>query len=107
MTATVIVHVGCVPRAAQAPLQPTNELSAPTAAVSVTTCPTLKVCTHVAPQLMPAGALEVTVPAPSPSRSTEITRGVAEKVALTCRSWVIATVQEPVPAHAPAQPTKK
>jgi hypothetical protein len=50
----------------QAPLQPVNVLPAAGVAVSVTDVPELYVALHVAPQLIPAGAL-VTVPVPDPA----------------------------------------
>jgi hypothetical protein len=48
-----------------APLQPLNVDPAACVAVSVTTVPDVKAAEHVAPQLMPEGAL-VIVPAPVP-----------------------------------------
>src|SRR6476619_201094 len=98
-----MVQVGCVPRAAQTPLQPANELSAPTAAVRVTLVLTGKLTAQAVPQLMPAGLL-VTVPRPSPMSATEISRGIAAKLALTSRSAVRVTVHDPVPLQAPPQP---
>jgi hypothetical protein len=51
------------------PVQPVNVAPAEGVAVSVTALPLLNVAEHVAPQLMPAGAL-VTVPEPAPERLT-------------------------------------
>jgi hypothetical protein len=63
---SVMVHA---PVPVHAPLQPVNIAPAPGVAVRATTVPLLNVAKHVAPQLMPAGAL-VMVPDPAPARLT-------------------------------------
>jgi hypothetical protein len=50
----------------QAPLQPVKVEPVPGAAVSVTAVPLVNEAAQVAPQEMPAGALD-TVPAPAPA----------------------------------------
>jgi hypothetical protein len=57
---------------------------------------------------MPAG-LEVTVPDPVPALLTvrlRVSVAVVLNVAVTLRAWLMATVQPPVPLHAPLQPAK-
>ena len=58
-----------VPVPEHAPIHPAKIEFAPGLAVSVTDVPTVKLALHVAPQLMPAGAL-VTVPVPAPESVT-------------------------------------
>ena len=64
---------------------------------------TAKLCMQSLPQLMPARSAGDGAEAVADS-ATEISRGIAEKFALTSTSGVIVTVQEPVPLHAPPQP---
>ena len=64
---TVTTHV---PVPEQAPLQPAKKEPAAGVAVSVRAVPGATVCEHVAPQLMPVGAL-VTVPVPEPVLLTD------------------------------------
>jgi hypothetical protein len=63
------------------------------------------VALHVDPQLIPAGLL-LTPPAPVPARLTETVLGFAVNVAVTATAVFPATVQGPVPVHAPLQPVK-
>jgi len=84
------------------PLHPVNV--DPEAAVAVrTTGPSAKFALHVAPQLIPAGAL-VTVPAPVPAKVTVTGYVVRAKVAVTACACVMLTEHVPVPEHAPLQP---
>src|SRR5262245_15021462 len=83
------------------PDQPVNVAPAAGVAVSVTAVPLLKVAEHVAPQLMPAGAL-VTVP--DPAGMTVSAKDCTAKVAVTELAAFIVTVHVPVPVHAPLQP---
>ena len=53
---------------------------------------------HVAPQLIPAGAL-VTVPLPAPLLLTVSPYTGRENVAVTAAGPVIDTAHEPVPEH--------
>lgn len=95
------------PAPLQAPPQPTKVEPESGIAWRVTMLPLVKLAPHVVPQLMPAG-LEATIPVPLPFFVTpsEYVLGVATvaKVAATLRAAVIATVQLPVPVHAPLQP---
>jgi hypothetical protein len=87
------------PAPEQAPLHPPNTEPAAGVAARLTTVPELKDAEHVAPQLMPAGAL-VTVPLPVPDRvRVKVKRGT--KLAATEVFAFINTVQVPVPVHAP------
>ena len=87
------------------PLQPVNTEPPAAAAVKVTLLPCVKFALHVAPQLIPAGAL-VTVPDPDPVFDTVIAKvGGGVKVAVTATGAVpIVKVQVPVPEHTPLQP---
>jgi hypothetical protein len=98
---TVTVHA---PVPGQALLQLAKTEPAAGAAVRVTAVPGVTDCEHVAPQLMPAGLLLVTVPVPVPFFVTVKVTGVAVKVAVTEAAAVTAHV--PVPEHAPLQPAK-
>jgi hypothetical protein len=90
-----------------APFQPANVEPVFGAALSVTVVPLARFAVHALPQLMPAGD-EVTVPVPAPILVilSEKVAAVLLKVAVTERAAVIATVQTPVPVHAPLQPPK-
>jgi hypothetical protein len=96
----VTVHVE-VP--AQAPDQPLKADRGVAAAVSVSTVPYLKVCAQAEPQLIPAGS-ELTAPTPFPALAS-VSVLSASNLAVTARSEPIDTVQVPVPAQAPDQPT--
>src|SRR3990172_2274215 len=96
----VTAQVGSAPE--QGPPQARRDEPAPGAAVSVTEVPQEKSASHVAPHVMPPGAL-VTVPLPL--FVTVSLTGRAEKVAVTDRWVVIETLQPPVPLHAPLQPS--
>ena len=78
LTVTVQVPVPVQPL----PLQPENVEPAAGVAVSVTAVPVANVAEHVAPQLMPAGAL-VTVPLPVPALVIVSVSGWRAKVAVT------------------------
>src|SRR5207253_642564 len=83
------------------PLQPVKVEPAAGVAVSVTAVPLAKLAVHVAPQVIPAGAL-VTVPLPVPAGVT-----VRVKVAVTDVAAETVTVHAPVPVHPPPlQPLK-
>src|SRR5216117_4037851 len=87
------------------PFQPLKVEPAAGAAVSVTAVPLAKLAVHVAPQLIPAGAL-VTVPLPAPASETVSTRA-GVKVAVTVVAAEIVTTHDPVPEHPPPlQPPK-
>jgi hypothetical protein len=103
--AAVIVTVhGPVPEHPP-PVQPVNVAPAAGVAVSVMAVPLVSDIEHVAPQLMPAGAL-VTVPDPAPARLTVRAKDCRAKVAVTELAAFIVTVHVPVPVHAPLQPVK-
>jgi hypothetical protein len=88
------------------PVQPAKTDPADGVAVMVTDVPESNAAEHVAPQLMPAGAL-VAEPDPAPARVTERLNwgvGGGPKFATTARFAFRVTVQEPVPAQAPLQP---
>jgi hypothetical protein len=75
-------------------------------AVRTTTAPLVKLAEHVAPQLIPAGAL-VTVPVPVPALVTASVKlvTVALNVAVTVSAALIVTEHVPVPVHpAPLHP---
>jgi len=82
------------------PDQPVKSESLAAAAVRVTEAPELNANTHVAPQLIPAGA-EVTVPEPPPARFTVSANVEGTNVAVTVRAALIVTVQVPVPEQPP------
>jgi hypothetical protein len=90
-----------------APLQPANLDPAAGVAVKVTIVPSVNDAAHVAPQLIPAGAL-VTEPEPEPAFETvSVRRTTVLKVAVTDRAELIVTSHVPVPEHpAPLQPAK-
>jgi hypothetical protein len=77
-----------------APLHPANVDPLAAAAVSITTCPLVKLAKHVVPQLIPAGLL-VTVPVPVPALVTvRVSLLPVLKVAVTVTSDVaIGTTQ--------------
>src|SRR6185436_12493922 len=96
-----------VPAPEQAPPQPAKKEPAAGVAVRVRTEPGVTDCEHVAPQLMPAGAL-VTVPVPDPFLATEsVTGPVRLNVAVTDVAAFTVTAHVPVPEQAPPQPAKK
>ena len=117
LRAAVMARVQVVAVPVQAPLQPVKAEPAAGVAVSVTFVPLLKLAEQLAAetpaavgvaQLMPAG-LDDTVPAPVVVPRLEVTVrvwGASVKVAVTLRAALIATVQLPVPVHAPPQPEK-
>ena len=82
------------------PLQPVKVEPAAGVAVRVTTVPVVKEVEHVAPHVMPAGAL-VTVPLPAPAFVTVSAKDDCMKVAVTEVAALIVTVQVPVPEHPP------
>jgi len=96
-----------VPVPEQAPPQPAKKEPAAGVAVRVRAVPGVTVCEHVAPQLMPAGAL-VIVPVPVPFLATEsVTGPVRLNVAVTDVAAFTVTAHVPVPEQAPPQPAKK
>jgi hypothetical protein len=95
----------------QAPVHPVKVELELGVAVSATDVPVAKLALHVAPQLMPAGAL-VTVPIPAPESvtvsSTVAGGGGAEalNVAVTDVGAASNSVHAPVPEQAPVHPVK-
>src|SRR5262247_4677060 len=87
------------------PLQPVKLEPAAGAAVSVTAVPLANEAEHVAPHVMPAGAL-VMVPLPAPLLLTVSAMPCTAKVAVTDCAALIVTLQVPVPVQAPLQPVK-
>jgi hypothetical protein len=88
------------------PLHPVKVEPAAGVAVRVTTVPVVKGAEHVAPHVMPAGALE-TVPDPEPLLLTVSVNDWSAKVAVTLRAALIVTVQLlAVPEQPPLQPVK-
>ena len=87
--------------------QPVNVEPVAGAAVNVTCVPLANGAAHVAPQLIPAGAL-VTVPVPVPALVTVKVKFVAVgvNVAVTVVAAVSVTMQLPVPEHGASQPVK-
>src|SRR5262247_4580445 len=95
-----------VPVPVQAPLQPVKVEPAAGVAVRVTTVPVVKEVEHVAPHVMPAGAL-VMVPLPAPVLLTVSAKPCSAKVAVTDCAALVVTVQVPVPVQPPPlQPVK-
>jgi hypothetical protein len=86
------------------PLQPSNFEPDAGVAASVTTVPTEYGSEQSEPQLIPAGLLE-TVPAPPPALATVNVTGSKLKLAVTVDALLAVTVHEPVPEHAPVQPS--
>ena len=82
------------------PLQPVNVEPAAGVAVKVTAVPLANAAEQVAPQEMPAGALE-TVPVPAPAFVTVSVKGCRVNVAVTDVAALIVTVQVPVPVQPP------
>jgi hypothetical protein len=82
------------------PDQPVKTEPLSAAAVSVTEVPCGNVVEHVAPQVMPAGAL-VTEPVPVPVLLTVSARGARLNVAVTVVSAVRLTTHVPVPVQPP------
>ena len=72
VAALIVTVQGPVP--VQPPLQPVNVEPAAGVAVKVTAVPLANAAEQVAPQEMPAGAVE-TVPVPAPAFVTESVRG--------------------------------
>src|SRR5262245_6833507 len=106
-TAKVAVPAGAalivtaqVPVPVQPPLQPVKVEPAAGVAVRVTTVPVVKEVEHVAPHVMPAGAL-VMVPLPAPVLLTVSAMPCSAKVAVTDCAALTVTVQEPVPVKPP------
>src|SRR6185436_7296008 len=96
-----------VPVPEQAPPQPAKKEPAAGVAVRVRAVPGVTVCEHVAPQLMPAGAL-VIVPVSDPFLATEsVTGPVRLNIAVTDVAALTVTTHVPVPEQAPLQPAKK
>src|SRR5262245_4978852 len=88
------------------PLQPVKVEPAAGAAVRVTAVPLANEAEHVAPHVMPAGAL-VMVPLPAPLLLTVSAKLCNAKVAVTDCAALIVTAQEPVPVQPPPlQPVK-
>src|SRR3954451_16340946 len=100
--ASVVTWQAPVP--VQEPLQPAKADPATAVGVSVTGVPSGKSCAHVAPQLIPAGAL-TTVPAPVPVLVTVSVRCWAlwVNVAVTLRAALMVTWHVPVPVQSPLQ----
>src|SRR5262247_2410708 len=95
-----------VPVPVQPPLQPVKVEPAAGVAVRVTTVPVVKEVEHVAPHVMPAGAL-VMVPLPAPVLLTVSAKPCSAKVAVTDCAALTVTVQVPVPVQPPPlQPVK-
>src|SRR5262245_44653019 len=95
-----------VPVPVQPPLQPVEIVPAAGVAARVTTVPVVKEVEHVAPHVMPAGAL-VMVPLPAPVLLTVSAKPCSAKVAVTDCAALIVTVQVPVPVQPPPlQPVK-
>jgi hypothetical protein len=94
-----------VPVPEQGAPQPVNVEPVAGVAVSVTCVPLANGAAHVAPQLIPAGAL-VTVPVPVPAFVTVKVKFVvvAVNVAVTEVAAVTVTTQVPVPEHGAPQP---
>jgi hypothetical protein len=87
-----------------APVQPAKtDADEEGVAVSVISVLVLKLAEQVAPQLIPAGALE-TEPDPVPARVTFTGKAAGMKLALTDCAEFMVTEQAPVPEHAPPQP---
>jgi hypothetical protein len=82
------------------PLQPVNVEPAAGVAVKVTAVPLAKAAEQVAPQEMPAGALE-TVPVPAPALVIASVKGCRAKVAVTAWAALMVTAQVPVPVQPP------
>ena len=82
------------------PLQPVNVEPAAGVAVKVTAVPLAKAAEQVAPQEMPAGALE-TVPVPAPALVIASVNGCSAKVAVTAWAALMVTAQVPVPVQPP------
>src|SRR5207253_964531 len=82
------------------PLQPVKVEPPAGVAVSVTAAPLAKLAVHVAPQVIPAGAL-VTVPLPVPARVTVRVKVCSVKVAVTVVAAESVTTQVPVPEQPP------
>src|SRR5207249_736759 len=91
---SVTVH-GPVPEQPP-PLQPLKVEPAAGVAVSVTAVPLAKLAVHVAPQVIPAGAL-VTVPLPVPAGVTVSVKVCTVKVAVTVVAAESVIVHDPVP----------
>src|SRR5207253_8560735 len=88
------------------PLQPLKVAPTAGVAVSVTAVPLAKLAVHVAPQVIPAGAL-VTVPLPVPALLTVSAKVGRAKVAVTVVAALRVTVQVSVPEQPPpVQPVK-
>jgi hypothetical protein len=106
LAAAVIVTTQ-VPVPEQGAPQPLNVEPVAAAAVSVTCVPLAKLDEHVAPQLIPAGAL-VTVPVPVPAFVTDKVKFVVlgANVAVTLVAAVTVTTQVPVPEQGAPQPVK-
>jgi hypothetical protein len=86
------------------PDQPVKTEPALAVAVRTTELPEGKLAEQLVPQLMPAGAL-VTLPLPSPARTTVSVTGAGAKVARTVVDVARVSEQDPVPAQpAPDQP---
>jgi hypothetical protein len=104
-TALIVTVQAPVP--VQAPLQPVNVEPVAGVAVKVTELPLANEAAHVAPQVIPVGAL-VTVPLPVPDLVTvnENDVGNSVNVAVTELAALTVTTQVPVPAQPPLQPVK-
>lgn len=96
------VHVAAV--LIQSPLQPVKTELVAASALRVTVVPLVKDAEQVAPQLIPAGVL-VTVPLPVPDLlAMSVKVGRAEKVTVTERLLVIATVHCLLSVETESQP---
>src|SRR5207245_6847239 len=85
------------------PLQPVKVEPAAGVALRVTTVPLAKLAVHVAPQVIPAGAL-VTVPLPVPAGVAVRVKVCSVKVAVTVVAAEGATTHVPVPEQPPPLP---
>jgi hypothetical protein len=107
---TVVALVGVrvhVPVPAQLPPDQPEKTEPPAGvAVRTTELPDENVAEHVVPHVIPAGAL-VTVPLPTPARTTVTATGAGPNAALTVVVLDNVRVQAPVPEHPPPdQPVK-
>src|SRR5271170_913359 len=88
------------------PDQPANEEPELASAVSVTSCPMLKLAPHVGWQAMPAGVL-ITVPPPFPISPMESWGPPLLNAAVTLWLVLMVSTQVLVPEQSPAQPVKE
>jgi hypothetical protein len=87
------------------PFQPPKVEAPSDATLRVTTVPLSNDALQVDPQVIPAGE-EVTIPPPVPLSVTVKLYWILVNVAVTEAGAFIATLQLPIPVHAPLQPVK-